>query len=178
MTSLEVRRPFSARAARPWANGAGTTTELVDFGESALLTPESSRWRLSVARLDRAAPFSRLPGHRRMFVPIGGDVVLDIDGRAQEAPEGMVVEFDGGSEVTMSWLSSPCHAVNLMVDDFSARSPSLSSATTELAIDDGVVVVVALSAGPEFGMFDLLTPSHRTEGLEMPGRASVVTFGR
>ncbi|MDN5661683.1 MAG: HutD family protein, partial [Brevibacterium aurantiacum] len=65
----------------PWANGAGETTELVSLIQSQALTPNLRRWRLSIARLDRPAAFSPLPGLARTFLPIGAEVALEIDGQ-------------------------------------------------------------------------------------------------
>lgn len=83
-----------------WANGAGTTVELVALEESADLTPGLPRWRLSVASLERPAPFSPLPGLHRRFLPVGGDVVLTVDGVRTPVPAGgalaVALEPSGG----------------------------------------------------------------------------------
>lgn len=60
----------------PWANGAGSTIELVSLDASAQLTPDLPRWRASIATLEQPSEFSALPGVRRIFRPIGSDLVL------------------------------------------------------------------------------------------------------
>lgn len=52
-----------------WANGRGTTRELARDPRGA--------WRLSVADLRDAAPFSALPGTDRLFIVLTGTVSPD-----------------------------------------------------------------------------------------------------
>lgn len=99
-----------------WANGGGVTVELVSLAVSAELTPGLPRWRLSIATLQRPAPFSPLPGVLRQFMPIGGDVVLTINGVRTPVAAGTVCHFDGADEVDLVDLTTVCNAVNLMVE--------------------------------------------------------------
>lgn len=112
--SPEVR--YADVPAVPWANGAGTTVELVSLDASPRLWPTESRWRLSIASLERTAPFSPLPGVHRQFMPVGGDVVLTIGGVRTSVARGEVCEFDGREEVELVELPIPCNAVNLMIE--------------------------------------------------------------
>lgn len=100
----------------PWANGAGETTELVSLTDSQALTPDRLRWRLSIARLDRPAEFSPLPGLARTFLPIGAEVVLEIDGQVQSVTPAVPARFRGEQKVSLVGLEDPCFALNLMVD--------------------------------------------------------------
>ncbi|WP_420733432.1 HutD family protein [Brevibacterium luteolum] len=106
---------YADQPATPWANGAGSTVELVSLDESAALTPGLPAWRLSIASLERPAAFSALPGMRRIFRPIGSDVVLDIDGRRFALADGQACVFDGAAVTELIRLPRPCHAVNLMI---------------------------------------------------------------
>ena len=85
----------------PWANGAGETTELVSLTDSQTLTPSLRRWRLSIARLDRPAAFSPLPGLVRTFLPIGAEVVLEIDGQVHRVAQDEPQKFRGEQKVSL-----------------------------------------------------------------------------
>ncbi|MDN6132631.1 HutD family protein [Brevibacterium sp.] len=100
----------------PWANGAGETTELVSLADSRTLTPTLLRWRLSIARLDHPAAFSPLPGMERTFLPIGAEVVLDIDGQVHFVTQDQPQRFRGEQNVSLVELGAACFALNLMVE--------------------------------------------------------------
>lgn len=100
----------------PWANGAGETTELVSLTDSQVLTPALRRWRLSIARLDRPAEFSPLPGMARTFLPTGAEVVLEIDGHRHPVTPAEPALFRGEQKVSLVGLGAPCFALNLMVE--------------------------------------------------------------
>ena len=92
----------------PWANGAGTTRELARVTEAEGVTV----WRVSVADLERSAPFSSLPGLDRIFVPLGL-VRLTIDGTSIDVEAGEQVRFPGEAVVAVV-LSRPTRALNVM----------------------------------------------------------------
>ncbi|WP_169748157.1 HutD family protein [Demequina rhizosphaerae] len=115
--SATVARMFAAQPRVAWFNGAGFTTELVSFDDSARLWPDLAPWRLSVAELTRTGPFSPVPGVTRSFCPVGGDVVLRVDGRETRVGELEVLTFDGGADTALVELLRACHAVNLMSRD-------------------------------------------------------------
>ena len=115
MASMDLIASFDDIAPRPWANGAGETTELVSLDESARLTPDRRRWRLSIARLDRPGPFSSLPGLDRIFCPTA-EVVLSIDGTLHRAGPGRPLRFSGDADVALTELRESCFAINLMTE--------------------------------------------------------------
>ena len=51
----------------PWRNGGGWTREVWRSGD-----PETFRWRLSIARIDRDGPFSAFPHHQRRIALLDG----------------------------------------------------------------------------------------------------------
>lgn len=114
---MRVLSSFDDRDPVPWANGAGETTELVSLAESEALTPDRLRWRLSIAKLERAAAFSPLPGLARTFLPIGAEVVLEIDGHVHPVAENEPRSFRGEQNVSLVDLGAPCFALNLMVEE-------------------------------------------------------------
>lgn len=153
-----VIKRYSSLAPAPWANGAGSTVELVSFDESRRLTPRLPRWRLSVAALERCAPFSPLIGLHRSFMPIGGDVELAVDGEQFAVPDGVIHRFEGAQHVGLAHLPHPCNAMNLMSEGslpvlIASRDRALI--TVSLAGDDPVIGV-SLHEGPSMERFDLL----------------------
>lgn len=111
-----VEQPFAPLTAAPWANGLGATTELVGYERSRSIRSElaAPEWRVSIAELREPAAFSPLPGVHRNFMPVGGDILLEVDGVRHEASSGTVLQFSGDADVRLVALSGPCHAVNLM----------------------------------------------------------------
>lgn len=92
----------------PWANGAGSTREL-----AAAADPDgSTAWRISVADLDRDAPFSAFPGLDRVFVALGA-LRLTIDGAVRAMAAGDQVSFPGEAVVGVT-LKAPTTALNVM----------------------------------------------------------------
>lgn len=133
-------RPIASAAelpSVPWANGAGSTIELVSLDASAQLTPDLPRWRASIATLEQPAEFSALPGVRRIFRPIGSDLVLLIDGTRHAVADGQACLFDGASMTGLVELDRPCRAVNLMI------------AAPEAPVAAAEVVVAGSSSAPE-----------------------------
>jgi uncharacterized protein len=55
------------QAAAPWRNGGGSTREVFRCGD-----PDAFRWRLSIARVERAGPFSAFPHHQRQIALLDG----------------------------------------------------------------------------------------------------------
>jgi environmental stress-induced protein Ves len=89
-----------------WANGRGTTRELARDPRGA--------WRLSVADLRDAAPFSALPGTDRLFIVLTGTVRLTVNGRETSLSAGETSTFLGEDSVAAE-ASGPAQAVNVMV---------------------------------------------------------------
>ncbi|GGN08256.1 HutD family protein [Streptomyces fuscichromogenes] len=158
--ALRTVRRFRDVSPLPWANGAGETSEFVSFSAGVRLDPETAPWRLSVARLTAAGPFSPLPGVRREFSPVAGAVSLRVDGVLHEVGEREILSFSGASVTELVRLEGPCWAVNLMqqtgqdgedVHLVSAASPPVGSR---------VVVAVATEAEPPgLEALDLLGPA-------------------
>lgn len=104
-------RRFDPRQAvrQPWANGAGYTDEWARDRQ----TPWS--WRLSVAMVERTAPFSPLPGVDRQWVAL--DAPIDLlwpDGRQQRQHRLSTVHADGATAPQASLPQGPTRVFNLM----------------------------------------------------------------
>ena len=75
-------------------------------------------WRLSVAEIGAAGPFSDFTGYRRILVLLEGEgVLLDFaDGsRAALRSVGEMLEFDGALAAECHLLGGPCRDLNLML---------------------------------------------------------------
>lgn len=140
----------------PWANGAGETTELVSLIESQELTPDLRRWRLSIARLDREAEFSPLPGLARTFLPIGAEVVLEIDGQVHSVTPAAPVRFRGEQNVSLVGLAEPCFALNLMVETVERAGSEQNALQMSTHFTGPGLFAVTLESDAEYPRFQLL----------------------
>ncbi|MCW8808081.1 MAG: HutD family protein [Rhodanobacter sp.] len=107
---------------RPWKNGLGTTRELAVHPADA--SSDDFLWRISIAEVDSAAPFSRFPGIDRHIVLLDGagfGMTLD-EGRqhALTAPFAPFA-FPGEAGVAVTLIAGPTRDFNLMVRRTQAR---------------------------------------------------------
>jgi environmental stress-induced protein Ves len=102
--------------ARPWKNGLGRTRELAVQPPGAGM--DDFLWRVSVAEVDSAAPFSAFPGIDRTIVLLDGagfTMTLD-DGRTHALTEPFApYAFPGEAQVAVTLASGPTRDFNLMV---------------------------------------------------------------
>jgi environmental stress-induced protein Ves len=102
----------------PWKNGGGVTRELARG--HAPNEPDSGSafsWRLSIADIERAGPFSAFDGYCRTLVLLQGtglrlDFQDGLDARLDRIAN--MVEFDGGEAVSASLGAGPCRVINVM----------------------------------------------------------------
>ncbi len=71
--SLRVLRA-SERQALPWKNGGGVTREVIAHPPGSDLT--HFEWRVSIAEIHGAGPFSRFPGIERRMAVLEGCLSL------------------------------------------------------------------------------------------------------
>lgn len=111
--SLEVLRA-AGRTPVAWKDGGGLTREVaVEPYGSGL---EDFDWRVSIAEIRTAGPFSRFAGIERRMAVISGRLSLAIDGRSAVTltPESEAVEFPGELPVLAEPLGAPVTDLNLM----------------------------------------------------------------
>lgn len=163
--SWRVVRSLRDREPAPWANGLGSTTELVGLDESVPgLNRDGRRWKLSVANLERPADFSPLPGLQRTFVPVGASVSLEVDGRLHLLGDGVPLRFDGGAVTALVGLDAPCNAVNLM-----AESAEFDLRVVAAAADaPSAFALIALADSQRVSRFDLLVPGGTLRDEDLP----------
>jgi environmental stress-induced protein Ves len=110
--AVEARAPQRLDPTRvapaPWRNGAGATRELAARRDPAgrLL------WRISLASLDRDAPFSTFPGLDRLFVALG-PLRLVVDAESHTLVAGQQLRFAGEASVR-AVVDVPTQALNVM----------------------------------------------------------------
>jgi uncharacterized protein len=99
-------------APQPWRNGAGRTCELLAW-------PDAAKWqvRVSVAEIDRPAPFSPFPGVERWFALVdGAGVELRIDGAMLRVVAGAPpLRFAGEASVEGCPIAGRTRDLNLML---------------------------------------------------------------
>lgn len=98
--------------AQPWRNGAGRTHELLAW-------PAGEDWtvRVSLAEIEREAPFSAFPGVERWFAVVeGAGVRLDFAGRPLEVTTATrPLRFAGEAAPGCTLIAGPTRDLNLMV---------------------------------------------------------------
>jgi environmental stress-induced protein Ves len=111
----------SGYAAVPWKNGGGTTREI----HRVPADTAAFDWRLSLATIDRAGPFSAFDGYERTLVLVrGAGVELDFGphGLARLCAPGQMACFDGAWETKCTLLDSPSTDLNLIVSKERAQA--------------------------------------------------------
>jgi len=109
----------------PWKNGGGVTREILRMPAE----PTLFDWRLSLATIDSAGPFSAFAGYQRTLVLVrGAGVELDFGphGRATLSASGQMVVFDGAWPTSCTLLDGPGTDLNLIVSQERIESSSRS----------------------------------------------------
>lgn len=111
MNDFEILRASSHRRV-PWLNGGGWTTEII-----AWPSRDSWEWRLSVANVDSAGPFSEFPGVDRTIAMLQGNgMVLSVDGTDTRIESPLFpFSFSGDDQTTCAPIDGPVQDLNLMV---------------------------------------------------------------
>lgn len=120
MSGVIIR--FGDGAPRPWRNGLGTTRELAVHPSAA--SGDDFLWRISIAEVDSAAPFSRFPGIDRHIVLIEGagfGMTLDEGHQHALTTPFAPFAFPGEASVAVTLVAGPTRDFNLMVRRTQAR---------------------------------------------------------
>lgn len=107
----------------PWANGGGTTREVIAMSETEPSGPSDNaaappwRWRLSIADVDSDGPFSVLPGVQRTIALLHGDgFVLTVGDHEPVRIDAALrpFRFDGAESTNCELIGGGVVDLNLM----------------------------------------------------------------
>jgi uncharacterized protein len=135
----------SDRIERPWKNGGGATREIA-------ISPERTGfvdfdWRISMATVAAAGPFSLFPGIERMLVVLSGRMRLTIKGRGVHdlTPDSPPLTFPGDIDVHGEAIGGPVVDLNLMVrrDRYGGIMHRQEQAGTTVVDEKESVIVLA-----------------------------------
>lgn len=132
--ALEVLRA-AQRTAVPWKNGGGVTREVAVSPPEAGL--EAFDWRVSIAEIAVAGPFSVFAGIDRCMGVLSGRLSLKIDTRPAVtlSGDGAVVEFPGELPVFATPLGAMVTDLNVMT-----RRGRCTAAVTRCAAVESMVL--------------------------------------
>lgn len=121
--------------AEPWRNGGGVTRQVLSrrlAGSGGWIPAEQDwDWRLSIADVDSAGPFSAFPGMTRILTVIeGAGITLTVNGRVEDLERYRPFEFDGGAETSAALPHGPIRDLNLI-----ARTGTVSADVTIEHVD-------------------------------------------
>jgi environmental stress-induced protein Ves len=140
--------PAAARAAVPWKNGGGVTREVAVHPRGSGF--QTLDWRVSIAQVRSAGPFSLLPGLDRRLAVLEGTLSLVI-AQAPEvrlSPDTPALHFPGEVSVQAQPVDGPVMDLNIMTRRglfSSALTLHRAQHPTPLAGGAATLVVVALT---------------------------------
>ncbi|WP_030245600.1 HutD family protein [Streptomyces sp. NRRL S-350] len=179
----------SERPATAWLNGGGVTREVAGFPTGAGL--DGFEWRVSLADVASAGPFSRFPGIDRVItLAEGAGMALTVDGVEQlvDAPYRPFA-FSGDATTDCRLLAGPVVDFNVMTRRGRVEAtvdPVTAPATVEVPAG-GTVLLVCLAGSAVVGGSELapaelacydaaLLDCPGTHELRPSGVTAVVTF--
>ncbi|MFT4054031.1 MAG: HutD family protein [Novosphingobium sp.] len=159
----------------PWKNGGGTTREIAVFPPGAGM--EDFLWRLSMARVEQAGPFSAFEGIDRTLAVLEGTLHLCGAIDAALDPASPPFPFDGAASVEGVPLGGPVLDLNAMVRRGACTCEMHRAAPGETVTPAGTTFLLALEAqtldDTDLGYLDCA----RIDGPVTPaGPAMVVRF--
>lgn len=184
----------SARDVVPWRNGAGTTTVVAEGPPAEGGPATEPAWRISIATIDRSAPFSEFAGVDRLLMPLSpAGLDLVIDGRRVRGEAFDVLPFAGESAVEAVDVRGTGLDLNLMTGrgaavgtlvarhldgELTLRSPGTPSTPASPSSWTVAVVVEGDVSSPAHGALALhdavVIPSGGA--VQLTGRAAVIAL--
>lgn len=138
--SLRLLRRAGYRA-MPWKNGGGITHEIARMPEGG----DGFDWRLSMARIERAGPFSDFTGYRRTMLLLQGEgFVLRSPGLPDRVfrPGSGAQDFDGALPIQCDLPGGACTDLNLMVRDSMAATSRVEQVDATLTLHARAVLIL------------------------------------
>jgi environmental stress-induced protein Ves len=137
--------PAVSRLPAPWKNGGGVSFDIaLGVGRG----PDGFDWRVGIAAIDQAGPFSSYLGYGRcLWLASGAGLALDFRGQpgAWIDRPGEGVQFDGGLATDCRLLRGPVRVLNFM--HLATAPPTQPRLITPEFAVSGPAVAVALGAG-------------------------------
>lgn len=98
----------------PWKNGGGITFEVASYPQES--TIEDFGWRISMAEVHDAGPFSEFPNVDRQLAVLDGHLMLEVQGRRimELRPNSPVVRFPGDLAARAYLPFGPVSDLNVM----------------------------------------------------------------
>jgi environmental stress-induced protein Ves len=145
---------FDELKAVPWKNGLGITREIAVEPPGA--TMDDFLWRVSIADVDTASPFSRFPGIDRTIVLLDGDgFTMTLDGEREHALTTPCVPFafPGEAQVDVALAGGATRDFNLMVRRGKAGGAvDVVHGPNRLSVDDAALLYVARGTAVSDGL--------------------------
>ena len=183
---MEIIR-YASLKTTPWANGGGVSRQL-----AAAPGPDGGLdWRISIAEVAKAGPFSPMPGMDRIITVIEGELIaLTVDGAEQALEKFRPFRFSGDSDTSAALPTGALMDLNLMtrrgafkgyaaIIELSKKRPHpvfadqfavllQGSATVSPAATDDAEASSAAPAAEALGKFDAVVGSE--DAPEISGR--------
>jgi environmental stress-induced protein Ves len=130
------------RIARPWKNGGGVTREVAVWPPGAGI--EDFDWRISIAEVREAGPFSIFEGIDRVITILDGSLVLTFGGSDVElSPDSPPYLFSGDVSCSGRPVGGPVTDLNVMIRRSRRRARVARRRDCEMTAFDGAGVIVA-----------------------------------
>ena len=133
---------------QPWKNGLGSTREIAVHPATAGI--DDFVWRVSIAEVDSAAPFSRFPGIDRQIVLLDGagfTMTMDDSRRHELTRPFEPFAFPGEADVAVALAGGPTRDFNLMVRRARARGAIAVWREPGSCLADGAVTLLYCARG-------------------------------
>ncbi|GHF81199.1 histidine utilization protein HutD [Kitasatospora xanthocidica] len=177
----------SERPATAWLNGGGVTREVAGFPAGSGL--DRFDWRVSLADVASAGPFSPFPGIDRVITLVeGAGMALTVDGVEQRVDTPYrPFPFSGDATTDCRLLAGPVVDFNVMTRRGRVEA-TVDLATAPITVEvpaEGTVLLVCLAGSAVLGGTDAvelarydaaLSAVPGTHGLRPDGVTAVITF--
>jgi environmental stress-induced protein Ves len=134
--------PIESIPPEPWRNGGGVTRTIATGG---------TRWRVSLASIERDGPYSRFPGMSRVSLILSGEGVLltSKDALVQLRPL-VAEEYDGDADWDATLVDGPSMALNV-ISAKGQYSVNARHVAEPVAVRAGcIAIAIALDGGCTF----------------------------
>jgi environmental stress-induced protein Ves len=111
---MEIIR-YSELKPQPWRNGGGVTRELASHPHAASMQDGAWDWRVSIAEISKAGPFSAFAGTDRVLTVIDGELLLlNVDGAEQPLEKHRPFRFSGDAPSSAALPTGNIQALNVL----------------------------------------------------------------